>query len=409
MPGVGIIESTRDCTICDLFVVPRWMMYNSFAWVPDLHWSFDGKSSFVYFLCQEFSVKVCPRCKHPNEIHMGICRNCGVSLIGVNATTINASQVFNNDCLKSTDIQISDIMVPGDALAIGWMDKLSPIKASANLILKHINIPMLESNFLGNAIRLSPTQLPRIYNIMLKCANSLNIQAPNLYIIYDPSYNAITYGTDKEHFIVLHSSLVNDFSEPELEYIIGHEMGHIKCGHVLYSSAYTMIVGGLLNIPFSGVLSIPMMSAWMREAELSADRAGLIACMNLPAAIKSMLRMTVGMEDMFPEINLKELLTQLDDMSPLHSFLQRRNESHPYTIKRIKELIGFALAPQHRLIFEKSSAKQGRKLHREESLTATQAQSLSDDTSSNIIICPDCDSINNTADKECVFCGTKLT
>ena len=46
--------------------------------------------------------------------------------------------------------------------------------------------------------------------------------------------NAGTYGTNEESFIVVHSALVDAYTDEELRFVIGHECGHIHNSHVVY-------------------------------------------------------------------------------------------------------------------------------------------------------------------------------
>ena len=46
--------------------------------------------------------------------------------------------------------------------------------------------------------------------------------------------NAMTFGTNDDAFILVHSALVDHFDDEELLSVIGHECGHIHNDHVVY-------------------------------------------------------------------------------------------------------------------------------------------------------------------------------
>ena len=62
----------------------------------------------------------------------------------------------------------------------------------------------------------------------------LDVDEPELYVQLDPVPNAFTYGHTRP-FIVLTSGLVDMLDDEERFYVIAHELGHIKAGHVLYT------------------------------------------------------------------------------------------------------------------------------------------------------------------------------
>ena len=64
-----------------------------------------------------------------------------------------------------------------------------------------------------------------------------------LYIKNDPAMGAFTTGAT-QYFVVLHSGLIDQMNESEIMYVLGHELGHVKCSHVLYHQvAETQLAG----------------------------------------------------------------------------------------------------------------------------------------------------------------------
>ena len=68
----------------------------------------------------------------------------------------------------------------------------------------------------------------------MQCAETLGIAPPQVYIVNSPQLNAATYGTNDDSFIMVHSALVDHFTDEELLSVIGHECGHIHNNHVVY-------------------------------------------------------------------------------------------------------------------------------------------------------------------------------
>ncbi len=86
---------------------------------------------------------------------------------------------------------------------------------------------------MATAIRLSPTQLPKLYNHLPPICEKLGIAEPEFYLQMDPVPNAWTFG-DTKIFITITSGLVELLNDEELDAVIAHECGHILCHHVLY-------------------------------------------------------------------------------------------------------------------------------------------------------------------------------
>jgi len=90
---------------------------------------------------------------------------------------------------------------------------------------------------LGSAVKVSERQFPRIYGIVKQSADALQIHMPQVFLVNSPVFNAGTLGTNEDSFIMVHSSLVDQYTDDELLTVIGHECGHIHNSHVAYLTA----------------------------------------------------------------------------------------------------------------------------------------------------------------------------
>ena len=67
---------------------------------------------------------------------------------------------------------------------------------------------------------------------------TLDIAMPSVYIVNQPTLNAATYGTNDDSFIMVHSALVDHFTDEELLTVIGHESAVTSTTHhVVYLTA----------------------------------------------------------------------------------------------------------------------------------------------------------------------------
>src|SRR5580658_5180761 len=61
-----------------------------------------------------------------------------------------------------------------------------------------------KNQLLGNAVRVGPNQFPRVHKLVTRCADTLGITPPTLYITNSPVMNAMTFGTNDDSFIIVH-------------------------------------------------------------------------------------------------------------------------------------------------------------------------------------------------------------
>lgn len=134
-------------------------------------------------------------------------------------------------------IKATDFIHPEDAAALR---QLESIPGFPTLVKKLMSMGLEQLQYgvnMASAIRLSPSQLPKLYNRLPPICKKLGIEQPEFYLSMDPNPNAWTFG-DTKIFITITSGLVDMMTEEELDAVIAHECGHILCHHLVsfYSS-----------------------------------------------------------------------------------------------------------------------------------------------------------------------------
>jgi hypothetical protein len=199
----------------------------------------------------------------------------------------------------------------GDLKVLRALRKVRPLELAIAQTVK-LSKAVVTGDLLGTAVKVGPTQFPRIHRIVERCAKTLGIAPPQVYIVPRmDSYNAYTFGTDDDAFIVIHALLAEQFSDDELEFVIGHECGHIQNNHVVYLTTLVRIQqvmqmsAGLLA-PLLMPLQLALQS-WARAAEITCDRAGLLCCKSPEAAVRSFARSPWARRKLFAEMNVERL------------------------------------------------------------------------------------------------------
>src|SRR5262245_56904054 len=88
-------------------------------------------------------------------------------------------------------------------------------------------------NIAGN-VRVTEKMFPRLHKGLMWAARILEVEPPEMYVHVNPVPNAFTYGHTRP-FMVMTSGLLDMLDDEERLFVIGHELGHIKCEHVLYT------------------------------------------------------------------------------------------------------------------------------------------------------------------------------
>lgn len=202
-------------------------------------------------------------------------------------------------------------------------------------------------------IRLSERQVGSVYALHQEVARVLDIEPPPLYLQHDVRINAYTSGVDAP-FIVVTSGLVEGFSDDEIAYVLGHEMGHILAGHVLYRMV-AMNLGLILQLvsdmtPLGGLVRLGLivaLQAWSRCAELTADRAGLLAVQDPEVALRANMKLGAGPGPRIArELNLDAFMEQVREfqdselgrLDGVWRALLEFDRSHPWVVVRAHEV-----------------------------------------------------------------------
>ena len=174
-----------------------------------------------------------------------------------------------------------------------------------------------------------------------------------MYVTLDPVPNAWTYGHTKP-FITMTSGLIDVMTDEELFFVIGHEVGHIKAGHVLYGTMARNIAAivqliGSLTLGIGSLLGTGLVLAlleWYRCAELTSDRAALLCVQDLEPARDTFMKLAGGTTRLAGEMDRDEFLRQVREyeevdrssLDKAYKVLLTLYRTHPFAMQRAKEL-----------------------------------------------------------------------
>jgi Zn-dependent protease with chaperone function len=205
------------------------------------------------------------------------------------------------------------------------------------------------NQLLGNAVKVSERQFPRIQGLVQQCADTLHITPPTVYIVNNPSLNAATYGTNEESFIMVHSALIDHYSNEELLTVLGHECGHIHNSHVVYLTAlhYLTRMAGVF-VRWAVEPALVALRAWSRRAEITSDRAGMLCGKSDIVAMRSLTKLALGSKKLYEEFNLEAFLEQYEEGKDGMGKYMEMFATHPWLPKRVLAMRVFAESELYR-------------------------------------------------------------
>lgn len=252
----------------------------------------------------------------------------------------------------------SEFIHPEDAAALRQLESIPGLPSIVKKFYALGYEKLIYGFNMASHIRLSPSQLPEIYNHLPPICEKLGIPEPEFYLEMNPTPNAYTYG-DTKIFISVTSGLIEMLDDDELDAVIAHECGHILCRHMLYHNIADILFKGAANSGVLGMLTTPVKLAllyWQRKSELSCDRAGAIVTSPETVA-RVMVRIAGGPRSITGRVNIEEWAAQADRYEEIRNdglwnkTLQTvaiMHTDHPFSAVRVREILKWGESQQYR-------------------------------------------------------------
>ena len=199
-------------------------------------------------------------------------------------------------------------------------------------------------HLLSSSVRLTERMSPSIHAMAQECIEKLKVEIPlELYVFSSPQFNAACFKPEDDRlYVMFSSSLLEGFTEQELKYVMGHELGHHIYRH------HDVPIGYLLKGERRPSPRMAMeLFAWSRYAEISADRAGAHCAQDFPAVASALFKLSSGLTSDLIKFDLDDFLAQVDEMqivdaepgegAPKGDWFS----THPFSPLRVKALQHF--------------------------------------------------------------------
>ena len=208
-----------------------------------------------------------------------------------------------------------------------------------------------------NALRLSPSMAKEPFAALADVNQTLGLEGPlELYCVSESRINAFVVPPRQADGVLLvgfTSEALERLDPAELRFVLGHELGHVLFGH------FNLSVSDLVGDEEVAPIQLVRLCAWMRYAELSADRVGLLCCDDFDAAVRAFFKLTSGLSQPAYLNHAREHAEQLAAVASdeIESSEADWLSTHPYSPLRVKALDLFARSDAFHGIMGRSPAE----------------------------------------------------
>lgn len=209
-----------------------------------------------------------------------------------------------------------------------------PIALIIFAILIYIQLMMLGS-IRGNGVRIHQNQFPDVYARTQQLARDMGLsKTPDIFVVQsEGALNAFATRFLGRDMVVLYSEvfeLAREQGQDELDFIIAHELAHVKRRHV-WKNLLILPAG---FIPF-------LAQAYSRSCEYTCDRHAAYMIQNPTAAKRALTLLGMG-KGMYKEVNEDAYVQQIETESNAFVWLAEVLSTHPRIPKRIQAISQFA-------------------------------------------------------------------
>ncbi len=292
---------------------------------------------------------------------------------------------------------------PFDRQALNALEGTPGLEKLVRKIFKHGYERAIRLQYTGSYLKITPDNFPDIYKLLEEACDIIELKnVPELYMEWSYAVNGMAIGSENP-IIILTSGAIDLLTPEELLYLIGHECGHIKSGHMLYHTMALVIpfLGDIIGTATLGIGSLVSTGLelallyWSRMSEFTADRAGLLACQDKDAVISALMKMSGVPKNFYDKMNTEDFIKQAeafkgfdhDSTDKAFKYIMIMDQTHPWTVMRASEILKWIKAEEYQRIIDKHTG----------------------DIESLEISCLKCGSKLKGTDTFCGHCGEKIS
>ena len=255
---------------------------------------------------------------------------------------------------------------PLDLQATNTLKQVPGVDIAIRSVLGSVAEQFFYLNNIASSVLVSVKQLPDLHKLLIEACEILDLEPPQLYVQQNPTPNAYTFAMrGKQPFVVLHTSLIEMLTPEEVQAVIAHELGHLKCEHGVYLTMVNILVlAANMLPPWGTVLAQSLqdqMLQWVRCAEFSCDRAALLAIQDPKVVMSVLMKLAGGSPTLAPKLNLDAFIEQAeaydsvgaDSLGEMLQAAQTAQLTHPVPVIRAREIYRWASSVEYQKILDR--------------------------------------------------------
>ncbi|HMG57205.1 MAG TPA: M48 family metallopeptidase [Kofleriaceae bacterium] len=198
------------------------------------------------------------------------------------------------------------------------------------------------TELLGSAVKVTDQQYPRVWRAAKAAGAALRVGVPAVFAAPSDSIKVAVLGTDDAPHLIVNLQLAERLDDTALIAAIGHELGHVQNGHIFYATAlHYLRHSAAFYVRWTTQPAIMALQAWSRRAEVTCDRAALLAVRDLDKTLQALVTIELGLER-GAAFNAEDYLRGTPDVVRGFGRYAELFRSHPYVAKRVAALRLFA-------------------------------------------------------------------
>ena len=198
------------------------------------------------------------------------------------------------------------------------------------------------AELLGSAVKVNDQQYPRVFEAAKRAGAALKVKVPVVFAAPSSSIKVRVLGTEDSPHLIVNLELAEKLSDDELVAAIGHELGHVQNGHILYATAlHYLTSSAAFFVRWVVQPAIMTLQAWSRRAEVTCDRAALLALRDENKTLEALVKLELGL-DKDTAFNAEEYLKSQPDPKKGIGRYAELFRSNPFVAKRVQALRLFA-------------------------------------------------------------------
>jgi Zn-dependent protease with chaperone function/type II secretory pathway pseudopilin PulG len=185
------------------------------------------------------------------------------------------------------------------------------------------------ANVKGNGVRVSERQFPDLDARCRRAAQSLGLaEAPDVYLMQaGGALNAFATKLLSRKFMIIYSDLADECEDPrQLDFVIGHEMGHLAAGHLKWNA----FLWPFMLLPWLG-------AAYMRAREYTSDRCGFAFVGDVEPSMRGLVVLAAGGKHA-TRADLNAFMEQRLETGRFFPAVLELVSTHPFLCKRVAAL-----------------------------------------------------------------------